>query len=449
MYRLIAAVLVLSAGTTAPQPAAPILAITGIAVVDAARGTLLRDRTILVERSRIVAIGPASSTRVPADARVLDGSGRFLIPGLWDMHAHAVLFGPTSLTLYLANGVTGIRDMGAERFADAKSWRDRIAAGELEGPRMRIASPIVENARWLAAARDMNYRAGTPWTLHERVALQSPADAVRWVDALAALGPDHIKVRNWPAPDVGRALVDRARERGIPVFAHGNEPFPRSGVRTLEHQIWPPVASEATRTALWRELAKNGVAIVPTLVTWPLRLEPPDVLLEKLDAGAFPRLQYVPAAARALWRDQLTQFRQESSMDWSGIHRGEMRNVGEMRGAGIVLLPGTDSGAPLIVPGFSLHDELQLLVRAGGLTPAQAVQAATETSAGIAGLGQSLGSIEVGKIADLVVLDANPLLEIGNTKRIFAVVVNGRLLDRAALDRLLARSDGGARPERD
>jgi imidazolonepropionase-like amidohydrolase len=129
MYRLIAAVLVLSAGTTAPQPAAPILAITGIAVVDAARGTLLRDRTILVERSRIVAIGPASSTRVPADARVLDGSGRFLIPGLWDMHAHAVLFGPTSLTLYLANGVTGIRDMGAERFADAKSWRDRIAAG--------------------------------------------------------------------------------------------------------------------------------------------------------------------------------------------------------------------------------------------------------------------------------------------------------------------------------
>ena len=437
--------IVLMAVVAAPQSAAPTLAITGIAVVDAARGALLRDRTVLVEGSRIVRIGPTASTRVPAGARVLEGAGKFLLPGLWDMHSHAVTFGPTSLPLYLANGVTSIRDMGAERFAEAKAWRDRIAAGELDGPRMRIASPVVENARWLAAARAMNDRAGTPWTLHERVAHQSRSEAVAWVDSLAALGPDHIKVRNWPTPEIGRALVDRARARGLPVFAHGNEPFPRSGVATLEHHVWPPIESDETRTALWRQLAANGVAMVPTLVTWPLRLEPPDVIIGRLDKSSIPNIQYVPRAALAGWRDQLAQLQQESPLDWAGIHRGEMRNVREMDKAGMSLLPGTDAGAPLVVPGFSLHDELGLLVRAAGLTPAQAVEAATAKPARVAGLGDSLGSIHIGSIADLVVLDANPLLDIANTTRISAVVVNGRLFDRAALDRLLAAASAGAR----
>ena len=184
--------------------------------------------------------------------------------------------------------------------------------------------------------------------------------------------------------------------------------------------------------------------MVPTLVTWPVRLDPPQVLIEKLEKGSIPHIQYVPAAARARWRDQLVQFQQESPMDWTGIHRDEMRNVGEMHRAGMSLLPGTDTGAPLIVPGFSLHAELELLVRAAGLTPAQALEAATSKSARVVGLQDSLGSIEAGKVADLVVLEANPLLDIGHTKRISAVVIAGRILDRAALDRLLAASSAGS-----
>jgi len=248
------------------------------------------------------------------------------------------------------------------------------------------------------------------------------------VDSVAALGADHIKVRNWPDTATGRALVERARVRGLQVVGHGNEPFPRTGVATLEHGIWPPLrVSEAARDSLWRSLAAGGTAMVPTLVTWPIRLDPPDTLIARIDAGRIAGQCYVPAAAVKGWRDQLLQLKQEpSSRDWREVYRGEVRNAGEMHRAGVVLLAGTDIGAPLLVPGFSLHDELALLVRDAGMTPLQALQAATIAPARAMGLTDSLGTVEAGRLADLVLLDADPLADIRNTRRIHAVVANGR-----------------------
>jgi hypothetical protein len=378
-------------------------------------------------------------------ARVLDASGMFVMPGLWDMHSHAVTFGRTSLALYLAQGVTGLRDMGAERFADAKAWRDSIAAGQLIGPRMRIASPVVENQRWLSAVKRMSDAAGTPWRLYERFGPASPDEATRWVDSVAALGADHIKVRNWPSPDIGAALMRRAAERGLPVVGHGNEPFPRSGVKTLEHGIWPPLqVSDAARDSLWRLLAANGVAMVPTIDTWPIRLDPPDTLIAKLGSGRIVGIDYVPSRTRDGWREQLLQLKQETPMDWTAVYRGEMRNVAEMQRAGLTLLAGTDIGAPLLVPGFSMHDELKLLVERAGLTPLQALQAATLAPARVMGLQDSLGSVETGKLADLLILDANPLEAIDNSRRIHAVVANGRLFTRTDLDQKLAQAAAAA-----
>jgi hypothetical protein len=438
---LLAAGLIL---TAAIRPAADAdannrLAITDIAVVDVSTGAIQFGRTVIVAGNRIASIASAASTRVANGTKVLNGSGKFLIPGLWDMHSHVVTFGPTSLELYLAQGVTSVRDMGAERFVDAKAWRDRIAAGELLGPRMRIASPVVENPRWLAFARRAADAAKTPWTLYERFGPTSAVEAVSWVDRAASLGPDHIKVRNWPAPEIARALVDRARERGLPVVGHGNEPFPRTGISTLEHQIWPPLdVPDGARESMWREFAASGIAMVPTLVTWPIRLDPPDAILHRLSRGTIAGWQYVPCTTREKWRNQLVQLKQERPMDWTAIHRDEMRNVAEMRKAGMTLLAGTDTGAPLIVPGLSLHDELGQLVNVAGMTVLEALQAATILPARTVGAADSIGSIEAGKIADLVALDANPLLDVGHSKRIHAVVANGRLVDRAALDRMLA-----------
>ena len=153
----------------------------------------------------------------------------------------------------------------------------------------------------------------------------------------------------------------------------------------------------------------------------------------------------MPRQTRERWRDQLLELKQEGQTDWLTIYRGEMRNAAEMHRAGITLLAGTDVGAPLLVPGFSLHDELDLLVSEAGMTQLQALQASTILPARVMGLADSLSSVAVGKVADLVVLDANPLAAIGNVRRIHAVVANGRLLTRDALDHMLATAEAAAR----
>lgn len=230
------------------------------------------------------------------------------------------------------------------------------------------------------------------------------------------------------------------------MVGHGNEPFPRTGVTTLEHAVWPPLqSSDAARDSLWRQFAVNRVAMVPTMVTWPIRLEPLDTSIAKIATNRIAGVQYVPRATRDQWRDQLLGMKQErDNFDWISIHRNEMRNIAEMHKTGMTLLAGSDIGAPLLVPGFSLHDELALMVSKAGMTPLQALQAATISAARVAGLADSLGTVETGKLADLVLLDANPLTDISNTRRIYAVVANGRVLDRAALDRMLGSAQAAA-----
>ncbi|MFL5541380.1 MAG: amidohydrolase family protein [Longimicrobiaceae bacterium] len=429
----LAACLAAAARSTAAPPAT--LAILHVNVVDVAGGPTRPDQTVLVQGSRIIAAGPAAGVRVPAGARIVDGTGKYLIPGLWDMHTH-ITYAHAGLSLMLANGVTGIRDMGADRFATAKGWRDSIAAGELLGPRMRIASPVVESARWLAAVRRIEvYRAA----LRERFGPTSPEEAVRWVDSVAALGADHVKVRNWPAPEIAFALVTRAKERGLPVYAHANRPFAPRGVASYEHGIFPALTiSDRERATLFRGWAARGVAFVPTTVTWAGRLLPNDSLLARFDRARIPEYRYLPPAMLRQWREEIEARTFETPFDYPPLFAADLRNFREMRALGIPLLPGADAPSIGLVPGFSLHDELERFVSVIGMTPREALHSATLAPARFMGMADSLGSVQAGKVADLVLLDADPLADIRNTRRIRAVIANGRLLDRAALDSLLA-----------
>jgi imidazolonepropionase-like amidohydrolase len=435
---------------TAPAPFDSPIAFTHATVVDVETGRLLPDQTVVVAGNRIREVGPA--VRIGARTRVVDASGKYLIPGLWDMHTHVYGNGPGSLLVYAANGVTSIRDMGADDFARVRGWRDSIAAGLRTGPRMKIASPVVENPRWIAAVRRMEEREGqnTDW-LNFRFGPATAAEAIAFVDSVARLGADHVKVRNYPAPEVLRALMQRARERGLPVYAHTHGGMraadaSAAGMASFEHGFFPALSdSRAGRDSVYRQLIVNGTAIVPTLVAWRGRVLSGDSLLVLASAEDDPRLRYLPARIRQRWRDEAKTRKHETPMDWGALQRNDVRNLRELAAAGMVVMVGSDAGAPLVVPGFATHDELAQLVETGGFTPLQALQAATLRPARFMGTADSLGTIGGGRLADLVLLDANPLEDIRNTQKIRGVMLNGRYLDRAALDALLADAERAAR----
>lgn len=443
-----------------------VVAIAGITVVDVQNGSLQAAQTVLIEGNRIAAVGPTGSTSIPANAVVVDGSDDFLIPGLWDTHVHSLSRADWHFPLFLAHGVTAVRDMNVgsdSALAVVRAVRGDLASGELLGPRFLAAGSSIDGDPPLSEAPLM------PRTAEEA------RDAV---DQLAGGGADLIKVYENLSREAYFAIVDQARERSLPVDGH--VPFRVSpieaadaGQRTVEHLLgmaWGcardaeverqdftrVMESYASGSDLGAGLAeirheqtlyemrdpafcdstieaylRNGVASTPTLVAFQT--------IVALEAGR-GGLGLVPEAVGDDWEALIeTDMGEALRASMRPQLAGQGDNTRLLSEAGVVLLSGTDVGVPMLVPGWSLHDELAHLVSAG-LSPLSALQAATVNPAEVFGLSDSLGVIAEGMLADMVVLDANPLADIRNTRRIEAVVVGGRLMEGADLRRLLAEA---------
>jgi hypothetical protein len=449
-------------------------AIRKVTVIDVERGRRLEDRTVIVSGRNIRTVEDARRARVPAGIRTVDGRGRFLIPGLWDMHTHVwndTATFRTAPALLVAHGVTGVRDMAGSLPA-VLAWREATRTGRLLGPRAVVAGPLID---------------GPPAATEGDITVATPEEARRAVDSLASAGVDFIKSYEMLRHDVFVALVDQARRRGLPVAGHlplAIDAFEASarGMASLEHlrnlelavssradslraartatldssrgapgrvlrghilNAQRPVALDsedpARRDSLLATLARNGTWQVPTLF---LDLVP----LLLADSAAMRRIgaaePYLPKERLDWWRDQRARFlgAPAAGREPSQRHARWLRDlVPRLRDAGVGLLAGTDMPNLLTAPGFSLHEELRAL-RDAGLTDLEALQAATLAPARFLGATDSLGTVEAGKVADLVLLDADPLLDIANTSRIRAVIVAGRLVERDALDALLAEA---------
>ena len=446
--RLIAGLALVAAGRIAPLPGpglggptsataqAPI-AITHVSVIDARRATPRSDQTVVVEGNRIRAVGPAASVPIPAGATVVDGRGRFLIPGLWDMHVHTTMPGGRKvLSLYVANGVTGVRDM-ADDWAVLSEWRREIAAGRMIGPRVVASGPYLEGGD-----------VPIPHLL-----ISTPADAGPAVDSLIALGVDFVKVHSQLTPEKYFAIARAARKRGITFAGHvprsvGAAAASDSGQKSIEHLLGIPnqctaleVKTLAPRFTIQRalgdcttddlrplfaKLKRNGTWVVPTLVAqlevglWPKRALPGDAFgrylpdsLKRYVAGIFPMPDSIPPDADVVGRQLFAK---------------RVAVTGALFRAGVGIMPGTDAPLRNSPPGFGLHQELAYFVEAG-MTPFEVLTSATLDPARFLGLADSLGTIERGKVADLVLLAGNPLEDIGNTRRTVVVLANGRLFD--------------------
>jgi imidazolonepropionase-like amidohydrolase len=447
-------------------PGAP-LVVAHVNVVDVVSGSVQRDVDVTIRDGRIAAVTPAST---PAPGRVVDGRGKFLIPGLADMHVH--WYDERYLGLFVANGVTRVRQMWGMPVHLA--WRKRIEAGELLGPRFSIASPIVDGPR--------PFWPGSISVGDEETAAKTVADVKK-------TGYDFVKVYGGLPRDVFFAIARAARANGLEVAGHvpvavsageaadagmasiehftnilissssaearlrpllvqrvleggnmtqGITAEARAATRELSEQVLATY-DEAKATALFARLARDHTWQCPTLTV--IRN------LASLDDEAFTgdaRLKYMPRQVREAWKpanDARTATKSKADYDLDRrTLRKYMEIVAAMRKAGVEFLAGTDVLNPFAFPGFSLHDELDLLVQSG-LTPAEALRTATINPARFLHDDAANGSVAPGKNADLVLLEANPLEGITNTRRIAAVVVRGRYLDRAELDGMLAAAE--------
>jgi len=464
MLRVASVVLTLAVVLSNSAPAQNALFIQHVAVVDVVAGRVLPDMTVEIRGRTIAAVDSAPRVRVTRGARIVDGRGKYLIPGLWDMHVH--LSFPTGaaqifLPLMVANGVLGARDMHSF-LVPILSLKRAVASGAQIGPRLFVAGTAVDGPNsYLPAAR----------------IVRTPEEARTAVRELKAGGVDFIKVYSSLPKDLYLAVASEAKADGIPFVGH--VPYPvtaaeasDAGQKSLEHltevdvgtssdeaaikaeeleamnqkhgYIPDPVRLKSTfdsvkAATLFERFRRNDTWQVPTLVVFYQESQIADTSRRGNDS----LLVYIPKMLRDYWRSLPVDI--ATKMVALGAVHADL--VGRLNQAGVQMLAGSDCPNPFVYPGFSLHDELGLFVHSG-LTPAEALRTATINPARFLGMTDSLGAVASGKVADLVLLDANPLTDIANTKRIRAVIQGGHLWNRDALDAMLARARARAAADR-
>ena len=437
-------------GMSRAQTKPRVLVLRGGTVVDVASGREIPDRAITIRGERIEQIGAEGTTGIPEGAQIVEVRGKWIVPGLIDSHAHAGDDEGTPLNLYLANGVTTIRNPGGD-ITSLRLSRERLISGELVGPHLFFSGPVLDGM--------------PPVVPSGSFLVDTPERARSAVNFLADQGADFVKVYNNVKEPELKAIVETAKERGLPVAGH----IPRSmtmtraievGMTRLEHiritgkemlsaeeaekidpqpvgrrepMLWQRFDLHSEKMlGLVQRLARSKVFLDPTLTVEEFgEVSNPDA--EKND----PNNQYLSAAfvdeSVKWWKNPLFEVPAELQATAVEAFRKQQAFVGMCNQAGVRIISGTDGpGIGKLVPGFALHHELELLV-ASGLTPLQALRAATSTAAEALGKEDQLGTIERGKLADLVVLDADPLTEIQNLRKIHLVVQAGKTYSPEAL----------------
>jgi hypothetical protein len=457
----------ISVSTHTERADTTLLAIKGGTLLDVRREQQISDSVILVEKDRIRDAGDASTIVIPNGARVIDASGKWVIPGLIDMHVHGSSRKDVPIALYVANGITAIRDMGGNITA-LRMTQQKIESGEKLGPRLFYTGNVLDGSPPVAPPMS--------------IIVDSTEEAKSAVDFLISQGADSIKIYNNITEPVLDTIVKAAKRAGKPVGGHVPKAISlkRSielGFNFVEHaairsrdllewnSITPAEANQITslpsvtqREALvWQRvdldsakvkalisfMAEKDVSLDPTL-----SIDEFDSLFLYEQEAKHPNNRYLKRTfvEEALGPDH-DIFRMPADLKAVAVSGIEKRRkfVGMCNRAGVKILAGTDGpGIGRVTVGFGLHHELALLVEAG-LKPIDALQGATINAARALRKENEIGSVEPGKFADMVILDSDPLADINNTTKIDSVLLRGRAFDRPALNGMLAEIEADAK----
>jgi imidazolonepropionase-like amidohydrolase len=420
------------------------VALVGATLIDGSGGPALSDAAIVVRGGRIESVGERAGFQLPKKTREVDVSGRWIIPGLIDAHAHLGPSASWARPRYLAWGVTTVRDMHGG-MVSLSQLRKRRDTGSPEGPRVYVAGAMID---------------GLPTTYPDAIGVSGESEARKGVDKLVTAGADLIKVYTRIDPPLLRAIIDEARAFNLSVAGHlgmtDAVTAAKSGIAAIEHMSGVPEAASSSPSSLFtahyrgffpgwtaferrwadldsaalrrvaQRLAEAKVTIIPTLV-----LHETFSRMDERGSMRDPALQDVPEERQREWDvPGLISRAGWTEDDFSAFRRSRSRQDLFLRmfaAAGGRIAAGTDASTQLLVPGYSEHREMELLVRAG-LTPREALRAATRNGAVLLG-ADSLGLLAPGNAADLVVLSKDPLVDIRNTRAIQSVMARGHLLD--------------------
>lgn len=478
MFHRCCALLLVTGALSARAQTSEVL-ITGASVIDVRSGVTRSGLTLRVAGGVIASVGPDRGVSPALGARVIDARGKFVIPGLWDMHMHfgggdsLIAENRNLLGLYLANGITTIRDAAGDLATTVVAWRDSIASGAMDGPTIFTSGPKLEGIQSI-------------WPGDLEVGTRAEVDAA--LDRIVALRADFVKITdNTLDPELFLYALGAVRRRGLRSSAHIPQPIAvrdavEAGLGSIEHLSYaikagspreaelarqraegriprrvPPenaaqVFDEDIAMSTYRLMAERGVAITPTL-----SISRTLAYLDSDDHTRDPELAFIGPGLRATYRGRVEAAARADAAGIERRHRSyefAKARIPLLQRAGVTIFAGTDAGFlnSFVYPGFALHQEMALLQEAG-LTPLETLQAATINGARWLGQDRRSAGLEPGMVADLVVLDANPLIDVRATRSIRGVMVRGRYFDRAALDAMLdevrrrASAPSGARPD--
>ncbi len=452
------------------------ICITNISTIDSKDG-LQKNKTVIIRAGKIEKITATSDLKLSPQNKIIDGTGKFLIPGLWDAHVHFAYMedlAPSMFNLFLHFGITSVRDTGG-KIDFVKKWKDKSLENPTTAPRVMITGPLMDGMPNV-------YDGSTPERPPLSIGTATVEESLVLVEQLDSIGVDHLKAYEMLSPEQFVAITDRAKEKGLKVTGHVPLSMDvitasNAGLNSMEHlrNLEMSTAKNADELLAQRikllELGKNDEGgVLRSNIHASQRREAIDntdpeqtqkvlSVLAKNDTWQIPTFmvmtsfveqpfgnpewqetfEYLPEAIEQKWIEGTKQaLSMEVSEDKKKYRDWFFDMVGQLHKSEVELMAGTDCPIFFLTPGYTLHEELRMLVKAG-LTPAEALKTATYNPAKYFDMENELGLVAEGMIADLLILNANPLEDISNTKKINAVFKQGNLFDRQALDNLLAK----------
>lgn len=440
---------------------------------------LKEDQSLVIREGKIVKIAPSAQLSLSPENKIINGKGKYVIPGLWDAHVHFAYIeelAPRMFELFLAYGITSVRDTGG-KIDFVSKWKKKALENPQNAPRVKIAGPLLDGMPNV-------YDGSSPMRPELSVGSATVEELEAQIRSLHAQGVDLLKAYEMLTPEQFKTVTKLGKELGLPVTGHvplsmDVSTASNAGLNSMEHMRNLELSSASNAAELWEErkqmladgkddaggdlrslihstqrpkaienydeavadkvlavLAKNETWQVPTLALSTGMTEQP------FSRPAFQEsFQYLPDTLEQNWRAGAERVSKVELSDFNKAHSAWMFNmVGKVHEAGIDIMAGTDCPIFFLTPGRSLHEELSVLVKAG-LSPLDAIKSATLNPATYFGMENELGSIKENMWADLLILNANPLEDINNSLSIETVIREGKVYDRNALDNMLKKLD--------